>query len=233
MRLDKLLCELKIGSRSQVKEDIRRGNVTVNGQVQRDPGRKVDELLDEICVRGERICYQKFFYYMLNKPGEVVSATIDPRDRTVIDLLSGDDRRSDLFPVGRLDRDTEGLLLLTNDGGLSHRLLSPKRHIDKSYSVRMAHDLTTEEVTKLETGVDIGEDKPTMPAKVKRLSDREIILTIHEGKFHQVKRMLKAVDNEVVALKRLTFGPLSLDETLAPGEYRKLTEAEVKALHDA
>lgn len=233
MRLDKLLSELKIGSRSLVKEEIRKGNVTVNGQIEKDPGRKTDENNDVICVRGERVYYRRFYYYMLNKPGGVVSATSDLRDRTVLDLLASCDRRDDLFPVGRLDKDTEGLLLLTNDGELAHRLLAPKRHVDKSYFVRMAHSLSAEEAMLLENGVDIGEEKLTLPGKVERVSELEIILTIHEGKYHQVKRMLSAVGNEVMFLKRLTFGGLVLDEKLVPGAYRELTEAEVKVLHEA
>ena len=233
MRLDKLLSELKIGSRSLVKEEIRKGNVTVNGQIEKDPGRKTDEKNDVICVRGERVYYRRFYYYMLNKPGGVVSATSDLRDRTVLDLLASCDRRDDLFPVGRLDKDTEGLLLLTNDGELAHRLLAPKRHVDKAYFVRMAHSLSAEEAMLLENGVDIGEEKLTLPGKVERVSELEIILTIHEGKYHQVKRMLSAVGNEVMFLKRLTFGGLVLDEKLVPGAYRELTEAEVKVLHEA
>lgn len=233
MRLDKLLSELKIGSRSLVKEEIRKGNVTVNGQIEKDPGRKTDENNDVICVRGERVYYRRFYYYMLNKPGGVVSATSDLRDRTVLDLLASCDRRDDLFPVGRLDKDTEGLLLLTNDGELAHRLLAPKRHVDKAYFVRMDHSLSVEEAMLLENGVDIGEEKLTLPGKVERVSELEIILTIHEGKYHQVKRMLSAVGNEVMFLKRLTFGGLVLDEKLVPGAYRELTEAEVKVLHEA
>ena len=233
MRLDKLLSELKIGSRSRVKEEIRRGSVTVNGQKETDPGRKVDENNDVICVHGERVSYQKFYYYMLNKPAGVVSATSDQRERTVLDLVSAGDRRDDLFPVGRLDKDTEGLLLLTNDGELAHRLLAPRRHVDKTYYVRIAHELSEEEVSLLEHGVDIGEEKLTLPGKVERIAESEILLTIHEGRFHQVKRMLSAVGNEVLFLRRITFGGLVLDEKLAPGAYRELTESEVEVLHEA
>ena len=163
---------------------------------------------------------------MLNKPAGVVSATTDNHDKTVLDLLK-DAHGKDLFPVGRLDKDTEGLLLITNDGELSHNLLSPKKHVDKTYLVKTAESVTTEMVQALERGVDIGEEKLTLPAKVKVLEDKEIELTITEGKFHQVKRMLKAVDNEVVYLKRLSMGCLKLDETLKLGEYRELTEMEI------
>lgn len=233
MRLDKLLCDLKIGSRSQVKEIIRKGMVTVNGLVEKDPGRKVDEGRDQILVAGERLTYQKFFYFMLNKPAGVISATEDQREKTVLELLNPEDRREDLFPVGRLDKDTEGLLLLTNDGELAHRLLAPKRHVDKSYFVHIAHSLSEEEIWALEQGVDIGESRLTLPGKVQCLSETEIVLTIHEGKFHQVKRMLQAVNNEVLYLKRISFGSLLLDDALAPGAYRTLTESEVAALHES
>lgn len=233
MRLDKLLCDLKIGSRSQVKEIIRKGMVTVNGLVEKDPGRKVDEGRDQILVAGERLTYQKFFYFMLNKPAGVISATEDKREKTVLELLNPEDRREDLFPVGRLDKDTEGLLLLTNDGELAHRLLAPKRHVDKSYFVHIAHSLSEEEIWALEQGVDIGESRLTLPGKVQCLSETEIVLTIHEGKFHQVKRMLQAVNNEVLYLKRISFGSLLLDDALVPGAYRTLTESEVAALHES
>ena len=168
-------------------------------------------------------------YYMLNKPQGVVSATMDNHDKTVLDLLK-DAPGKDLFPVGRLDKDTEGLLLITNDGELSHNLLSPKKHVDKTYLVETRELVTSEMVQRLEQGVDIGEEKLTLPAKVKILEDKKIELTITEGKFHQVKRMLKAVENEVVYLKRLTMGSLVLDEKLALGEYRCLTEEEVSKL---
>ena len=166
---------------------------------------------------------------MLNKPAGVVSATTDNHDKTVLDLLK-DAPGKDLFPVGRLDKDTEGLLLITNDGVLSHNLLSPKKHVDKTYLVKTAETVTLDMIHALEQGVDIGEEKITLPAKVKLLEEKEIELTIMEGKFHQVKRMLKAVGNEVVYLKRLSMGSLILDEALKLGEYRILTEKEVDDL---
>ena len=150
----------------------------------------------------------------------------------MIDLIK-DKKRKDLFPVGRLDKDTEGLLLITNDGDLAHRLLAPKKHVDKTYFVRLRDALSEEAGTKLETGVSIGEKKDTRPAKVERVDTDTILLTIQEGKFHQVKRMLQAVDNQVLYLKRITFGGLSLDEGLSPGEYRALSDEEVKLLYDA
>lgn len=234
MRLDKFLCELNIGSRSQVKELIRHGKVSVNNAVVKTADRKIDEKKDVVCVQGQTLVYRKFYYYMLNKPAGVVSATQDKLSDTVISLLRPEDRRDDLFPVGRLDKDTEGLLLLTNDGALAHRLLSPGKHVDKTYHVTIERALTAQDIQRLENGVDIGEDRPTLPAKVEILSpETELLLTIHEGKFHQVKRMLFSVNNLVTALRRTAFGGLKLDETLAPGEYRPLSEQEVEVLHEA
>lgn len=231
MRLDKFLCELNIGSRSQVKTYVKKGMVTVNGVPVTKAELKIDENKDCIAFNGKVLQYQSFVYYMLNKPQSVVSATVDNTCKTVLDLIDSD-RKKDLFPVGRLDKDTEGLLLITNDGELAHQLLSPKKHVDKTYLVGIAKELTSENIQALEQGVDIGEDKLTLPAKVKIVSEGFIELTIQEGKYHQVKRMLHAVDNEVVSLKRISFGPLTLDETLAPGTYRELTEKEVEQLHE-
>ena len=169
---------------------------------------------------------------MLNKPQGVVSATQDNTAGTVTELLAAEGRK-DLFPVGRLDKDTEGLLLLTNDGKLAHRLLSPKKHVDKTYLVTISHSLSEEDIRRLEQGVDIGEDRMTLPAKVAVQSERMIHLTIQEGKYHQVKRMLQAVDNQVTALKRIRFGKIILDEELAPGAYRPLTTQEEKELHES
>lgn len=232
MRLDRFLCELNIGSRSQIKGFVRQGLVSVNGVAARDAGQQIDELSDEIAFRGRRLCYQPFIYYMLNKPEGVVSATADRKEQTVVSLL-GDRARDDIFPVGRLDKDTTGLLLLTNDGELAHRLLSPKRHVDKTYQVNLAHALTAEDIRRLETGLDIGEERPTLPARAAALDKTILLLTLHEGKFHQVKRMLQAVGNEVLALKRVCFGGLSLDESLEPGQYRELTAEEVAQLRRA
>lgn len=233
MRLDKFLCEVNTGTRSQVKEFLKKGQVTVNSAVVKNADFKVNENTDEIYFQGKRLCYQHFVYYMLNKPGGVVSATRDNTSGTVVELLREEDRRKDIFPVGRLDKDTEGFLLLTNDGELTHRLLTPKKHVDKTYLVTLEREATDEELLCLEQGVDIGEEKPTLPGKAERAGDRKILLTIHEGKFHQVKRMFQAVGNRVIALKRVSFGGLELDDSLNPGEYRELTEDEVRILHDA
>ncbi len=231
MRLDKFLCEFNIGSRSQVKTYLKKGLVTVNGTSVTKPELKIDEYKDCISFNGKPLQYQPFIYYMLNKPKDVVSATVDNSSKTVLDLIVSH-RKKDLFPVGRLDKDTEGLLLITNDGELAHQLLSPRKHVDKTYLVGIAKELLPAHINALEQGVDIGEEKLTLPAKVKVLSKNFIELTIQEGKFHQVKRMLHAVDNEVVSLKRVRFGPLILDESLAPGAYRELTKKEVAQLHE-
>ena len=231
IRLDKFLCEMEIGTRSQVKDIVKKGMVSVDGEVIKKADYKFDETAAKVCVNGKELSYQKFYYYMLNKPQGVVSATTDNHDKTVLDLLK-DAPGKDLFPVGRLDKDTEGLLLITNDGELSHNLLSPKKHVDKTYLVETKELVTEEMLLKLEQGVDIGEEKLTLPAKVSQLEDKKIELTITEGKFHQVKRMLKAVENEVVYLKRLSMGSLKLDKKLPLGEYRSLTEGEILGLKE-
>lgn len=231
MRLDKFLCEMNIGSRSQVKTYVKQGAVSVNGVIAKAADIRIDEHTDEIRYCGEILIYQQFHYYMLNKPQGVVTATKDNVSKTVMDLLPAKLCKS-IFPVGRLDKDTEGLLLLTDDGELSHRLLSPAWHVDKTYLVGIRKKLSTEAKQLLEKGVDIGEEALTRPAKVEIISDSEIYLTIHEGKFHQVKRMLRAVDNEVITLKRIQFGPLHLDENLSPGSFRELTDSEVALLHE-
>lgn len=233
MRIDKFLCEMNIGTRSSVKESIKKGHITVNGTVVKSNDFKIDENSDIVCFQGRELQYRKFVYYMLNKPKNVVSATRDNTAKTVLELLRTDDRRADVFPVGRLDKDTEGLLLLTNDGELAHHLLSPKKHVDKTYLVTLEREACEEELSILETGVDIGEARPTLPGKVERAGEKTILLTIHEGKFHQVKRMMQAIGNHVLALKRVSFGGITLDTVLKPGEYRELTENEVKLLHDA
>lgn len=229
MRLDKFLCDNNIGTRSQVKESIKKGQVTVNGQTVKKPDSKVNEGTDTITFQGQEVHYRKYVYYMLNKPEGVVSATNDNTAPTVVSLLAVPEQK-DLFPVGRLDKDTTGLLLLTNDGALAHDLLSPKKHVDKTYLVKPEKQLSEEDIHRLESGLDIGDDKPTAPAKAELTENGELLLTIHEGRFHQVKRMLQALDNQVLALERVRFGPLSLDPSLPRGKYRALTEAEIVAL---
>lgn len=229
MRLDKFLCDCKTGTRSQIKKDIKAGQVTVNGHVVQKPEQHVNEKTDEICYKGQQCVYEQFVYYMLHKPAGVVSATEDVRERTVIDLL-GDERRDDLFPVGRLDKDTEGLLLITNDGALAHELLSPSKHVEKEYECHLAKPFDEAQKMRLQQGVDIGEKAWTKPAVVHISDDKRITLTITEGKFHQVKRMLRAVGNEVVYLKRLRMGGLWLDSELPKGSYRRLTAEELDAV---
>lgn len=231
IRLDKFLVEMKQGSRSQIREMAKKGRVSVNQVPEKKADRKINPNTDRVCVDGREITYHAVEYYMLNKPQGVVSATADNRDTTVIDLLE-EDVRKDLFPVGRLDKDTEGLLLLTNDGDLAHRLLSPRKHVDKIYYARIEGTLPKDAVKQMATGIHLEDGVHTMPAKLEILNPEgnEVCLTIHEGKFHQVKRMFLALGCEVVYLKRLSMGPLKLDESLRPGEYRRLTNEELEQL---
>ena len=231
IRLDKFLADMGLGTRSEVKKEIHKGQVRVNGIPERSPEYKLDIQKDLVEVNGRQISYAQQEYYMLNKPAGVVSATEDKKDMTVLDLIQ-EKQRKDLFPVGRLDKDTEGLLLITNDGLLAHQLLSPKKHVKKTYFVRVENPVSPEDIKILEEGVDIGEEKRTLPAEISCLSPEKnsLCLTIKEGKFHQIKRMFQAVDNKVLYLKRLSMGSLTLDETLAPGEYRPLTIEEIERL---
>lgn len=234
MRLDKYLADCGVGTRSEVKVYLKKGMVTLNGEKAVKGDLKITEGTDVVCFQGEQVQYQKNRYYMLNKPAGVVSAVTDNLHRTVIDLLDVVNKQN-LFPVGRLDIDTEGLLLLTDDGPLSHELLSPKKHVDKTYYAVISGLVTEEDVIKFREGLSIGEKKNTLPGELvilKAGETSEITLTIHEGKFHQVKRMFEAVGKKVTYLKRLSMGSLVLDEALAPGEYRELTEIEVTKLKD-
>lgn len=227
-RLDKFLNDCQIGSRTEVKNYIKKGFVTVDGVVVKKPELKISEE-NHITFHGKELIFEEFIYLMLHKPAGVVSATEDKNDLTVIDLLK-EDRFSSLFPVGRLDKDTEGLLILTNDGMLGHRLTSPKFHVEKKYYVKLRRPLSPEDINRLETAVDIGEKKLTRPAKVDILGDLEATITITEGKFHQVKRMFTAVNNEVCYLKRISMGKLQLDQNLDKGAYRRLNEKEINYL---
>ncbi len=232
LRLDKFLADLKVGTRTEVKEFIRKGRVTVDGEVTKRPEQKVSVTDSEVCVDNVKVAYASFEYYMLNKPAGVVSASSDKFTKTVVDLIETAARK-DLFPVGRLDKDTEGLLLITNDGELAHRLLSPKKHVDKVYYAKIQGRVTKEDQLLFAKGLVIDEDFTAMPAKldiIKAGEISEINITICEGKFHQVKRMFEAVGKEVIYLKRLSMGKLKLDETLALGEYRSLTKEEIKLL---
>lgn len=229
MRLDKYLAHAGVGTRKEVKKLIRSKAVTVNGEVVRNDDYKIDETSDEVFVYDEPIFYQEFYYVMLNKPAGYISATMDDRDPTVLDLIYEDYAYS-LFPVGRLDKDTEGLLLLTNDGALAHNLLSPKKHVDKEYYVELSKEYSDEDVLKLESRIILNEEEICKEAKVERIDDISMYLTIQEGKFHQVKRMMHAISNEVFYLKRIRMGTLVLDESLDLGEYRMLSAEEIASL---
>ena len=232
IRLDKYLANMGIGTRTEVKKLIRQGKVKVDDYIVKSPEQKIDTAMQKVFCEGQEVGYEEYEYYMLNKPAGYVSATTDAKDKTVLELIT-DKKRKDLFPVGRLDKDTEGLLLITNDGDLAHRLLAPKKHVDKLYYAKIEGVVTEEDVRAFAEGVDIGENEVTRPAVLEILKSDEISeihLTIQEGKFHQVKRMFEAVGKKVIYLKRLSMGTLRLDENLKLGEYRALTEEELEHL---
>lgn len=239
-RLDKILAHAGFGTRSEIKQLVKRGLVQVNGKVIKDSGVKVDPAGDSIAVDGEQVVYREFVYVMLNKPQGVISATEDVRDRTVLDLLGDEYRHFSLFPVGRLDKDTEGLLVLTNDGKLAHELLSPKKHVPKTYFAKIKGLVGVADREAFLRGVALEDGYVTMPAELAVLKAEDhagegtsdIELTIMEGKFHQVKRMFEAVGKRVTFLKRIKMGNLPLDRTLRPGEYRELTDAELALLKE-
>ncbi|WP_071130334.1 pseudouridine synthase [Enterococcus timonensis] len=234
MRLDRFLTETKVGSRSEVKKFIKKGQVTVNGQVEKNIGAQIDENNAQVEFQGEKLHYEKFVYYLLHKPQGVVSATKDAQ-KTVLDLLLEKDQRGDIFPVGRLDKDTEGLLLLTNDGKLAHDLLSPKKHVEKEYFAKINGLVTEETIAFFAGGMTLKEDENISPSQLKivavdqKVQTSEILLIIHEGKFHQVKRMFHKVGMEVTYLKRVRMGTLTLGQ-LAQGQYRVLSEKEMEPL---
>lgn len=235
MRLDKYLAQMGLGTRSEVKKLLKGGSVTVNGLAEKSPDRKLDPGQDLVCAGGRTLSFRKFVGLMLNKPSGCITATDDNRQRTVMDYIEHD-RKRELFPVGRLDIDTEGLLLLVNDGELAHRLLSPKHHVDKTYFVRTEGRVTQEDARAFADGVEIGEKRPTLPAKLEIIKSDECsesLLTICEGKFHQVKRMFEVRGKHVCYLKRISMGGITLDESLAPGQWRELTEAEERLLYHA
>ncbi|MDF2907292.1 MAG: ribosomal small subunit pseudouridine synthase [Herbinix sp.] len=232
LRLDKYLADMGIGTRSEIKDWIRKGRVQLNDEVCNKPESKVILGNDRVSFDNAMIGYMKNQYIMLHKPAGVVSATNDNVNTTVLDLID-ELKCKDLFPVGRLDKDTEGLLLITNDGELAHQLLSPKKHVDKVYYAKVRGRVTEEDKNAFLQGVDIKDEELTMPANLKIISSDEISeveLTLHEGRFHQVKRMFEAVDKEVFYLKRLSMGSLRLDPELKLGEYRELTEEELAGL---
>ena len=244
IRLDKFLADMQVGTRSQVKEYARKGRIKVDGEVVKKSDIKIDENTQEVSFDGQIIGYVEYEYYMLNKPAGVVSATTDKNAKTVVDLI--DSARKDLFPVGRLDKDTEGLLLITNDGKMAHELLSPKKHIIKTYVAYVTGDLPEDAAERFKAGIEL-EDFTTMPATLEIIGypdckgensrleeillEKEelgekvtvVCISIQEGKFHQVKRMVNALGCEVIYLKRIQMGPIHLDERLAPGEYKELS----------
>ena len=232
MRLDKFLTEMGLGTRSEVKKILKTKQITVNGEIVTKPETKVAPENDQISYKGEPVTYCEYEYYLFYKPAGCVTATEDQLHKTVMDYLT-DTVRSDLFPVGRLDIDTEGLLLITNDGALAHDLLSPAKHVEKTYYAVIDGVVTEKDVNSFENGVDIGEEKLTKPGKLRILKsepESEIELTITEGRFHQVKRMFAALGNKVVALHRWRIGNVELDESLEEGEFRPLTQEEIDNL---
>ena len=232
MRLDRFLTEMTGFSRTQAKEAAKKGRITVDGVPVKKTDVKIVPGVEKVAVDGREISYLAAEYFMLNKPAGVVSATEDDRYPTVIDLIE-ERKRKDLFPVGRLDVDTEGLLLTTNDGGLAHRLLSPRKHVDKVYFARFDGTLPEDAAERFAKGLTLEDGTETMPAKLEPLPEGEMRLTIREGKYHQVKRMMEAVGCRVTYLKRLSMGSLKLDENLKPGQYRPLTTQELEELRQS
>ena len=235
MRLDKFLVACAVGSRTEVKNFLKTGRVTVNGKKEKSAKLQINEDTDEICFDGQKLEYEEFVYYMMNKPQGVISATEDPKHKTVLDLLDDYARAKEVFPVGRLDIDTHGLLLLTNDGKLAHALLSPKRHVDKTYLAQINGVMTDEDVETFAEGIPL-KDFTCQPAKLELVfidgekNQSLVRVTIAEGKFHQVKRMVAYCGKEVMDLQRLTMGTLILDEGLKRGEWRRLTKEELEGL---
>lgn len=239
MRLDKLLGNLGYGTRSEIKKMCKQGMVVVNDQEIKKSDHHIDPNLDKVYLNGNLVEYREYIYLMMNKPAGCVSATFDRYDQTVIDLIDSEYLVFDPFPVGRLDKDTEGLLVITNDGQLSHRVLSPKKHVPKTYYAEINNEVLASDIETFSKGVYIGDDYTTKPAKLEVIRNfevehgiihSEIYVTISEGKFHQVKRMFEAVGKSVLYLKRVQMGGLKLDESLELGEYRELTQEELDLL---
>lgn len=233
MRLDKFLAEVGLGSRKEVKQLIKKGQISVNQKIEKSDKKQIDPEKDQVDYQGEILHYQEFYYYLLHKPAGVVSATEDKHDQTVMDLFSPSDYRSDLFPVGRLDKNTEGLLLITNDGKLAHDLLSPKKHVEKEYFAEVQGVMTAEDQQRFVDGFLLDGER-TLPAEllIDEVTENKskVRIILHEGKFHQVKRMVKACGKEVTYLKRIRMGKLLLPKELVKGAYRSLTEDELMGL---
>lgn len=233
MRLDKLLAHSGIGTRKEVKKLIKKGIITVNGQIAKDAGMIVDTSRDEVFMGNDKINYKEVVYIMMNKPKGVITSTYDPSERTVIDLLPPEIIALNPFPVGRLDKDTEGLLLITNDGELAHRLLSPKKGIMKKYYARIRGTVDENDVKAFEEGITLEDGYKTLPARLEIIragNISEVNVYLREGKYHQIKRMFKHLGKQVLYLKRVAMGNLILDQGLNPGEWRELTEEEVSSL---
>lgn len=224
VRLDKFISSQTKLSRSDAVKSIYHHKVKVNDRTASDPGMKINTETDTVTFNGEPLVYEEFVYYLLNKPSGVICATEDNQHKTVCELVPMD---IPVFPVGRLDIDTEGIILLTNDGKLSHDLTSPKKHVDKLYYAELDEDITEEMIEAFEKGFDYGEEKPSLPGKLEKVGEKKALVTIHEGKFHQVKRMFKTFDREVLYLKRLSFGKLTLPENLSAGEYIKIKKEDI------
>lgn len=235
MRLDKFLCACLDISRKEAKELIKKGRIQVDKKIVKKSDQKIQPNADQIFCDGKKLCFEEFHYIMLHKPAGVISAVRDQQDRTVLDLIQ-ESYKDKLFPVGRLDKDTEGLLLLTDDGKLAHNLLSPGKHVKKTYFAKVSGAIGQEAVKMFSEGVSIGRDEIAKPAVLKIIDSQKevskVLITITEGKFHQVKRMVKAVGSEVLYLKRLSMGSLTLDQTLPLGEYRNLSKDEIQQLKE-
>ncbi|URZ15385.1 pseudouridine synthase [Clostridium felsineum] len=234
-RLDKIISNMGYGSRKDVKKIIKDGRVKVDGVVIKDNNKQVDPEKTKIVINGEEVFYKKYIYLMLNKPAGVISATFDNYDKTVIDLLNVEDQMFEPFPIGRLDKDTVGLLFLTNDGDFNHRLISPKWHVDKIYYAKINEKVTDEDVEAFKEGIVLDDGYKCMSADLKVLnSDKEyeVEVIVREGKYHQVKRMFEARGKKVIYLKRISFAGIDLDEKLKEGEYRELTEEEMKIIRE-
>lgn len=229
MRLDKFLSNMGVGTRTEVKQRLKKKQVTIDDKVETSPKKQINPELEIVKVNDQKIDFVNKVYLMLNKPKDYISATTDEQHKTVLDLIEGY-RYLDLFPVGRLDKDTEGLLLITNDGQFNHQLMSPGKHVAKTYEVISQKNITKNDINAFKVGIELNEGL-AKPAKLVQGDElNKSFVTIYEGRYHQVKRMFHAIDNEVLALKRIRIGDLQLDSTLASGEYRHLTQQDFKLL---
>lgn len=234
LRIDKLLSNMGYGSRSEIKKFAKQALISLNGKVEKDCSKIIDPSIDQLCFDGDAVLYKKYIYLLMNKPAGVISATFDNLHKTVIDLLPEEYRSYDVFPVGRLDKDTEGFLILTNDGSFAHNLLSPKKHVDKEYYAEVEGELTSNDVHQFQRGILLNDGYKTLPADLTILQADPIRslcrITIREGKFHQVKRMFLSIGKPVLYLKRIRMGQLMLDPSLELGETRELSEEELLLL---